>query len=167
MSHFQFLFWSLGSWGPPKKVTHIFNFSKRPDFDLKNMDQTWTWWFVMFQGSSPQGEANEDQNSNQQYNLGFLCWIVLWEKGKRNNHYLVKPAIWYVLELKWKVNFLTSKVWWGWKTLRAFFNNKKVFLRLLSVFLYKSIPSQSLLSRLGPACCPYALVLSAEWYEKW
>ena len=23
---------------PPKKVTDIFNFSKRPDFDLKNMD---------------------------------------------------------------------------------------------------------------------------------
>ena len=73
------------------------------------------------------------------------------------------------ITILWNLQFDMSWNWngklifWLLKFDEAFFNNKKVFLWLLSVFLYKSIPSQSLLSRLGPACCPYALVLSAEW----
>ena len=69
----------------------------------------------MFQGSSTQGEANKDQNSNQQYNLGFLWWILLWEKGERNNYYLVKPAIFWNWNGKlksWLLKFDAKKVWW-------------------------------------------------------
>ena len=81
-------------------------------------------------------------------------------------------------ELKWKVKIFTTevwckKVWWLFAKSKKDNSQKKCpqlcisIYGLYSYFLYKSIPSQSLLSRLGPACCPYALVLSAEWYEKW
>ena len=66
----------------------------------------------------------------------------------------------------WLLKFDEAEKLWGLFA-KSKNNNKKVFLWLVSVFLYKTIPSQSLLSRLGPACCPYALVLSTEWYEKW